>query len=103
MAWLYVSFKYFFFIKNSINTIINTLITVGYKNLNKAPTPRVISIVEESIAKPRRPHARTIRPHQWHITRGGPTVEKKLWRGISVDMIEGVVAAPTFNASHQTS
>jgi len=59
-------------------------------------------MAEESIAKPRRPHARTIRPHQWHIAKGGPTTEKKLRRGIGLDMTEGVVAAPTFNASHQT-
>ena len=51
---------------------------MGYKNLNKALTPRVISIAEESIAKLRRPHACTVRPRQWHIARGGPTAAKKL-------------------------
>ena len=54
---------------------------VGHKNSNKAPVPHVVSIAEEPIIVPRRPHARTIRPRQWHIARGGPTIEKKLWRG----------------------
>jgi len=72
---------------------------VGYKNLNKAPTLHVISMVEESITGPRRPHT----PHQWHIARGGPLAEKKFWRGVSPDMTEGVVAASTFNASYQIS
>ena len=62
----------------------------------------VISMAEESIAKPRRPRARTVRPHRWHIARGGPTVEKKLQGEISPDMTEREVAASTFNASHQT-
>ena len=44
-----------------------------------------------------------IRPHQWHIARGGPTAEKKFQRGVSPDMTLGVVAAPIFNASHQIS
>ena len=69
-------------------------VCVGYKNFNKALAPSVISMAEESIAKPRRLHARTVRPHQWHITRGGPTVEKKFRRGVSTNMTEGVVAAP---------
>ena len=76
---------------------------MGYKNLNKAHASRVISMVEESITKSRRPHARTLRPRQWHIARGGPTVEEKFRRGASLNMTEAVVAAPTFNASHQTS
>ena len=59
-------------------------------------------MVEESIAKPRRPHTQTVRPHQWHITRGDPTTEKKFWKGVSPNMTKGVVAAPAFNASHQT-
>ena len=54
---------------------------VGHKNLNKVLVSRVISMAEESIAKSRRPHARTLRPRQWHIARGGPTIEKKFWRG----------------------
>ena len=76
---------------------------MGYKNLNKASATRVISMAEESITKPRRPHARIVRPHQWHIARGSPTVEKKFRRGVSHNMIEGVVATLAFNASHQTS
>ena len=36
---------------------------VGYKNLIKAPVPRVISMAEEFIVKPRRPPAWTVRPH----------------------------------------
>ena len=64
--------------------------------------PRVISIAEESITKPRRPRAWIVRPHQWNIARGGPATGKKYRRGVSLDMTKGVVAAPTFNASHQT-
>ena len=75
---------------------------MGYKNLNKKPTPRVVSVAKESIARLKRPHARIVRPHQWHITREGSTAEKKLQRGVSPDMTEGVVIAPTFNASHQS-
>ena len=82
---------------------LNSKEDVGYKNLNKAPAPHVISMTEESIARPRRPHARTVRSHQWHIARGGPIAEKKLRRGVSPDMTEGVVTTSTFNASHQTS
>ena len=41
---------------------LNIYIYIGYKNLNKAPAPHVISIAEESIAKSRRPHAYTVRP-----------------------------------------
>ena len=52
--------------------------SVGHKNSNKVPVPRVVSMAEESIIVPRRLHARTVRPCQWHIARGGPTIEKKL-------------------------
>ena len=76
---------------------------MGYKNLNKALVPHVISMAEESITKPRRLHTRTVRSHQWHIARGGPTIEKKFRRGVSPNVIEGVVATLAFNASHQTS
>ena len=76
---------------------------VGYKNLNKALAPCVISMAKESIGMPRRPHARTVRPHQWHIARKGLTIKKKFQRGASPDTTEGVVAAFAFNASHQTS
>ena len=54
---------------------------VGHKNLNKVPIPRVISMANESIIVPRRPHARAVRPRQWHITRGGYTVEKEFRGG----------------------
>ena len=54
---------------------------MGHKNLNKVPVPRVVSMAEESIIVPRRPHVRTLRPRQWHIARGGPTDEKKIQRG----------------------
>jgi len=54
---------------------------VGYKNLNKVLVLRVISMAEESIIVPRRPHAQTVRPRQWHLARGGLVVEKKFWRG----------------------
>ena len=77
------------------------IISVGHKNLGKVPVPRVVSMAEEPIIVPRRPHAQTVRPHQKHINRG-PTAKKKFWRGVSTDMTEGVVAASTFNASHQT-
>ena len=76
---------------------------MGHKNLNKVLVPHVISMAEESIAKPKRLHARTVKPRQWHIARRGPTTEKKFRRGVSLDMTEGVVAIPIFNASHQTS
>ena len=75
---------------------------MGYRNLNKAPVPCVISMAEESIAKSRRSHARTVRPYQWHIARGGLTAKRKLRRGVDLDMTEGVVVGPTFNASNQT-
>ena len=80
----------------------SVMLYVGYKNLNKAPVPRVIFMAKESIVMSRRSHARTVRPHQWHIARGGPTVKKNIQRRVSPDMTEGVAAAPTFSASHQT-
>ena len=52
----------------------------GHKNSNKVPMPHVIFVVDEPIVVSRRPHTRTMRPCQWHIARGGPTVEKELWR-----------------------
>ena len=54
---------------------------MGFKNLNKAFVPRVILMVEEVIIASRRSHVRTIRPHQWHVTRGGHIVEKEFRRG----------------------
>ena len=76
---------------------------MGYKNLNKALAPCVISMAKESIAKPRRPHVRTLRPCQRHIAKGGPIAEKRIQRGVSPDMTERVVVPPTFNALCQTS
>ena len=64
--------------------------------------PCVISMAEKSIVKPRRPHVWTVRPHQWHIARGGPIAEKNFRRGVSPDMTERVVVTPTFNAFYQT-
>jgi len=65
--------------------------------------PRVISKTEEANAIPRRSHPRTVRPRQWHVTKGGPIVEKELQKGVSPNMTEMMVAASTFNASYQTS
>ena len=50
---------------------------VRHKNLDKIPVPRVVSMAEESIIKPRRPYTRIVRPRQWPIAREGPAVEKK--------------------------
>ena len=49
---------------------------MGHENLGKVPVSRVVSMVEKPIIVPRRPHAWTVRPCQWHIARGGPTIEK---------------------------
>ena len=51
---------------------------VGRKNSDKVHVPRVVSMAEKPIIMPRRSHARTVRPRQWHVVRGGPAVEKKL-------------------------
>ena len=51
---------------------------MGHKNLNKIPVPHVVSMAEELVIVPRRPYARTVRPRQWHVTRGGHTIEKEL-------------------------
>ena len=75
---------------------------MGHNNSDKVPMPRVISMAEEPIVVLRRPYTQTIRPCQWHIARRGLAIEKKFRRGVSPNMIEGVVAALTFNASHQT-
>ena len=83
--------------------IIIIIIIVGHKNLGKVPTSYVVSMAEEPIIVPWRPHARTVRPRQWHIARGDLDVEKSFIEGASPDMTGGMVAASTFNASHQTS
>ena len=54
---------------------------MGHKNINKVLMPCVISMVDESIIVPRRPYVQTVRPRQWHIAKGGPTVDKKFQRG----------------------
>ena len=50
---------------------------MGHKNSDKVPMPRVVSMAEEPIVVLRRPYAQIVRPRQWHITRGGYTIEKK--------------------------
>jgi len=40
--------------------------------------PHVIPKPEEANSVPRRSHPRMVRPRQWHVARGGPTVEKEL-------------------------
>ena len=64
---------------------------MGHNNSNKVPVPRVVSLAEGPIIVPRRPHARTVKPRQWHVIKGGPA-----------NMPGGMMAAPTFNTSHQT-
>ena len=54
---------------------------MGHKNLDRILVPHVVSMAEEPIIVPRRPHTWTIRPCQWHIARGGPTIEEKLQKG----------------------
>ena len=36
---------------------------------------------EEVIIVPRRSRVQIVRPHQWHVTKGGHIVEKKFWEG----------------------
>ena len=62
------------------NKCNDTIDCVGHKNSDKVPMPRVISMVEEPIIMPRRPHSQTVRPRQWHIARRGLAIEKKLQR-----------------------
>ena len=54
---------------------------MGHKDSDKVPVPHVIPMAKKSIILPRRPHAWTVRPRQWHIARGDPAVEKKFQRG----------------------
>ena len=56
-------------------------IVVGSRNLNKVFVPRVIPMAEEAITTSRRSHARTIRPRQWHVTKGSHIVEKEFQGG----------------------
>ena len=39
------------------------------------------TIAEEANIVPRRAHIWTIRPRQWHVTRGGHTIGKEFWGG----------------------
>ena len=55
--------------------------SVGHKNLNKVLVPHVVTMAEKSIIVPKRSHVRTIRPRQWHVTRGGHIVEKEILGG----------------------
>ena len=57
------------------------MIAVGYKNLNKVFASRVIPMAKGAIIVLRRSHTRTVRPCQWHVTKGGHTVEKEFWGG----------------------
>ena len=58
-----------------------TPLGVGHKNLNKVLVSHVIPMTKESIITPRRSHAWIVRPCQWHVTRGGYTVEKEFRGG----------------------
>ena len=55
--------------------------TVRHKNLNKVLVSRVVSMAEEYFIVPRRPHAQTVRPHQWHVNRGGLIIGKEFREG----------------------
>ena len=49
---------------------------IGYRNLNKVFVPRVIPMAEETIITSRWSFTRTVRPHQWHVTKRGHTIER---------------------------
>ena len=51
------------------------------QKFKKVFAPRIIPMAEETTIMSRRSHTRTIRPRQWHVAKGGYTVEKKLWEG----------------------
>ena len=53
---------------------------VEHWNLNKVIAPRVISMAEGAVIVSRRSHPQTVRPRQWHVIRGGHTVEKEFRR-----------------------
>ena len=76
---------------------------IGYRNLNKVFVSRVIPMAEETIIASRMSFARTVRSHQWHVTKRGHTIEKEFREGVGFDMTEGMVTTTTFNTSHQTS
>ena len=54
---------------------------VRHKNLNKVLVSCVVSMAEESFIVPRRPYAQIVRPHQWHVTKGGLIIGKEFWEG----------------------
>ena len=62
------------------NKCNDTIDCVGHKNSDKVPVPCVVSMAEESIIVPRRPHSRIARPRQWHIARRGLAIKKNLQR-----------------------
>ena len=70
----------------NIQNIRLSMITVGYKNLNKVFAPHVIPMVEEATIMLRRSHCG----------------ERASGRGLAL-ITERMVATTTFNASHQTS
>ena len=43
--------------------------------------PHVVSMAKEPIIMSKKPHARIVRPRQWHSTIGGHIVEKEFRRG----------------------
>ena len=49
------------------NKNITLRVYVGCKNSDKIPVPRVVSMADVYIIVLRRPHAWTVRPHQWHL------------------------------------
>ena len=53
----------------------------GVQKFDKVVLPLVILEAKEVNAIPMRSHPWTGRPRQWHVTRGGHTVEKELRRG----------------------
>ena len=59
-------------IRSTLQTkqMFTALYTMGYKNLKRY-------LYHVSYLWPRRSHTQTIRPRQWHIARGGHTVEKE--------------------------
>ena len=55
-------------------------VIVRYRNLSKVIVPRAILMAEGAIIVPKRVHPQTIRPRQWHVTRGDHTVKKEIQR-----------------------
>ena len=71
----------FITLKKFINMKCIYIYICGVQEFKKVFTPRVIPMAEEATITPRRLHTQTIRPHQWHVTRGGHIVEKEFWEG----------------------